>query len=87
MKQLTIRGFDEALEKQLRKVAAGENLSLNKVVLKLLKEATGLAADQQSPNRVGDRLDAFMGVWSEQEEQEFNTAVAALEQIEEGLWQ
>ena len=87
MKQLTIRGFDEALEKQLRKVAAGENLSLNKVVLKLLKEATGLATDQRSPNRVGDRLDAFIGVWSEQEEQEFNTSVAALEQIDEGLWQ
>jgi hypothetical protein len=29
----------------------------------------------------------FMGVWSEPEEQEFNTAVAALEQIDEGLWQ
>lgn len=86
MKQLTIRGFDEVLEKQLRKVAAEENLSLNKVVLKLLKEATGLAADQQSPNRVGDRLDAFMGVWSEQEEQAFNTAVTVLEQIDEGLW-
>jgi hypothetical protein len=28
MKQLTIRGFDEALEKQLRKATAGENLSL-----------------------------------------------------------
>jgi hypothetical protein len=86
MKQLTIRGFDDALEKELRKVAAGENLSLNKVVLKLLKEATGLAGDQTSPDCVGDRLDAFMGLWSEQEEQEFNRTVAVLEQIDEELW-
>ncbi len=32
MKQLTIRGFDEALEKQLRQMAAEENLSLNKAL-------------------------------------------------------
>jgi plasmid stability protein len=87
MKQLTIRGFDEALEKQLRKLAAEENLSLNKAVLKLLREATGLAANQPSPNRIGNRLDAFMGVWSEQEEEEFNAAIAAFEQIDEDLWQ
>ena len=87
MKQLTIRGFDEALEQQLRKVAAAEHLSLNKAVLKLLKEATGLGANQPfSPNCIGDRLDAFIGVWSEQEEQEFNTSIAAFEQIDEDLW-
>jgi plasmid stability protein len=87
MKQLTIRGFDEALEQQLRKLAAEEHLSLNKAVLKLLKEATGLGANQPSlPNCVGDRLDAFIGVWSEQEEQEFNTTVAAFEQLDEDLW-
>ena len=87
MKQLTIRGFDAALEDQLRKVAAAENLSLNKVVLKLLKEATGLATNAHSPERVGDRLDTFIGLWSEQEEQEFNAAVAVLEQIDEDFWQ
>ena len=87
MKQLTIRGFDEALEKQLRKVAAEEHLSLNKAVLKLLKEATGLGANQQFlPNCIGDRLDAFIGVWSEQEEQEFNATIVAFEQIDEDLW-
>ena len=87
MKQLTIRGFDEVLEKQLHRVAAQEHLSLNKAVLKLLKEATGLAMNSHSPECVGDRLDTFIGVWSEQEEQEFNTAVAALAQIDEDLWQ
>jgi hypothetical protein len=87
MKQLTIRGFDQALEQQLRRVAEEENLSLNKAVLKLLREATGLGANQQSsPDRIGDRLDAFIGVWSEQEEQEFNAAVSAFEQIDEDLW-
>jgi hypothetical protein len=34
------------------------------------------------PNCIGDRLDAFIGVWSEQEEQEFNATVAAVEQID-----
>ncbi|MGR9108386.1 MAG: hypothetical protein ACU843_15815 [Gammaproteobacteria bacterium] len=86
MKQLTIRGFDEALEKELRKIAADEHLSLNKVVLNLLKEATGVNGEQAPRHCIGNRLDAFIGVWSEQDEQEFNLFTEPMEQIDDDLW-
>jgi hypothetical protein len=43
--------------------------------------------EETPSNRIGNGLDAFIGIWSEQEEQEFNAAVAAMEQIDEELWQ
>lgn len=88
MKQLTIRGFDDELERRLRKLAEEENLSLNKAVLKLLNQAAGLdgAARKETVPTVGSALDAFMGVWSEDDEQEFNEAIQAFEKVDESFW-
>ena len=88
MKQLTIRGFDDELEKRLRKLAREENLSLNKAVLKLLNQAAGLnhAAKTSSVPVVGSALDGFIGVWSKQEEAAFNEAVEVFETVDGSLW-
>ncbi len=85
MKQLTLRGFDPELETRLRRLAAQEHLSLNKTVLRLLRQATGLNAQQQ-PNRVGDSLDAFIGSWTRKEEREFLKTIKATETIEAAFW-
>jgi len=44
MKQLTIRGFDEQLEKQLRGVAESRQISLNRAAILLMRRGAGLAA-------------------------------------------
>lgn len=53
MKQLTIRGFDSALQRHLHKLAQEEGLSLNKAAL-LLRRGAGLDSPKQSVNTVGD---------------------------------
>jgi hypothetical protein len=88
MKQLTIRGFDDELEKRLRKLAREEHLSLNKAVLKLLNQAAGLngTARTSAIPVVGGALDEFVGVWSEEEERRFNQTVEAFEVVDGSLW-
>ncbi len=85
MKQLTLRGFDPELETRLRRLAAQEHLSLNKTVLRLLRQATGLNAQPQH-NRVGDSLDTFIGSWTRKEEREFLKTIKATETIEAAFW-
>ena len=85
MKQLTIRGFDAELETRLRRLADQEHLSLNKTVLRLLRQATGLNMAQQD-NRVGDSLDAFIGSWTREEEQEFLKSIESTQAIEAAFW-
>ena len=86
IRQLTLRGFDEALSQQLQKVAKEERLSLNKAALLLLRKGAGVEKNPQQVNVVGDSLDHLIGSWSAKREKEFLEAIGALEQIDEGLW-
>ena len=43
MKQLTIRGFDEDLERAIRQLARRDGISLNRAALKLLRRGRGPA--------------------------------------------
>ncbi len=80
MKQLTIRGFDSALQRHLHKLAQEEGLSLNKAALLLLRRGAGLDSPKQSANTVGDTLDHLIGTWSQEEEEAFLHTLAPLEQ-------
>lgn len=86
MKQLTIRGFDERLEKCLRELAAERQISLNRAALELMRRGAGLTERRESPDRVGSALDTFIGVWSEEDESELKRALEPFEQIDPGLW-
>ncbi len=86
MKQLTIRGFDEQLEKCLRQLAAEQQISLNKAALLLMRRGAGLTERRGSPGQVGSDLDSFIGVWSDEDEAELQRALEPFEQIDPGLW-
>lgn len=86
MNQLTVRGFDEQLEKCLRQLAAERRISLNRAALALMRRGAGLAEHRESPDRVGSALDSFIGVWSEEDESELHRALEPFEQIDPGLW-
>jgi hypothetical protein len=64
MDHLSLRGFDEELERRLREIARSENVSLNKAALLLLRRGAGLVEPSQSSTAVGDALGRFIGVWS-----------------------
>ncbi len=80
MKTLTIRNVPpqvaEALEREKRQ--RGE--SLNQTVLELLSEGLGVGTARSNG------LARLAGRWSEAEFQEFETAVAPFEEIDDELW-
>lgn len=86
MTQLTIRGFDPDLESALKRLAQVEGISLNRAALKLLRRGAGLGPEAPPARRIGERLDRFLGTWSDAEEREFLEAVEELEGIDQDLW-
>ncbi len=85
MKQLTVRGFDKALEGRIRSLARSERISLNRAALLLLRRGAGL--DVASPlDVVGDSLDRFIGDWTEEEATEFEQAVSVFDSVDEDAW-
>jgi hypothetical protein len=86
MNQLTVRGFDEQLEKCLRRLAAERQISLNRAALTLMRRGAGLIERSESPDQVGSGLDSFIGVWSDEDEAELRRALEPFEQIDPGFW-
>ena len=86
MKQLTVRGFDEELERTLRELARREGISLNKAALRLMRRGAGLAQVRGGENRIGDALDGHFGTWTEKQTREFEEALAHLGKIDPEQW-
>lgn len=85
MRQLTVRGFDKALERRLREVARSRGVSLNQAALILLREGAGLVDSRRRTRVVGDSLDHLIGSWSADEEAELLRAIDDLEAIDPAL--
>lgn len=87
MKQLTIRGFEPELERELHTLARAQGISLNKAALDLMRRGAGLEANpEQDPAAIGNGLDAFIGSWNETDERRVLEAVKVFESIDEDLW-
>jgi hypothetical protein len=80
---MTLRGVDAALRIALDAEATRRGLSLNGVILELLRGAIGLTGEPD----LNHDLDALAGSWTREEAEEFATAVADFEQIDASLWQ
>lgn len=85
-RQLTIRGFDEALERRLERLARERDLSLNKAALLLMRRGAGLTREGAEVETIGDSLDEFVGSWDAGREEEVLAAVEDFEGIDEDLW-
>ena len=86
LKQLSLRGFDPELEREIREVARKQGISLNRATIFLLRKGTGLTANDKSFDVVGDSLNALIGKWSEEESKAFLESIAPLEQIDRSFW-
>ena len=86
MNQLTLRGFDERLERMIRDLAERRGISLNRAALELMRRGAGLAEPESTANAVGSALDTFISTWSEEDEVELRRALEPLEQIDPELW-
>lgn len=79
---LALRGIDPALRSALEAEGARLGLSLNAVVLRILRSSLGLTETAG----VHHDLDALAGVWSRQEREEFAKATQRFEEIDPALW-
>lgn len=84
--QLTLRGLDARLQREIRELARRERISLNKAAVRLLSKAAGLA-DAEPADRIGSSLDHLIGTWSEEDAREFLASIQSCEQVDPGLWE
>lgn len=84
MKALTIRDIPKDVEKVIKKRAMQKNISLNKVVLDLLEEATGKKTKKKI---IYHDLDNLFGSWEDEESQEFDRNLSKQRLIDKELWE
>jgi hypothetical protein len=84
MKQITLRGIDPELEREIRRKARETGKSLNRVVRDLVAEGAGLAKGKRK--RKGASLAELAGGWTEKEAREFEEAVRIFEKIDKEMW-
>jgi len=84
VKNLTVRGIDEEMTDILKKESMKTGQSINSIILKLLREATGLTKKKR--NRLFHDLDELAGTWSEEDERKFRENVKLFEKIDEEIW-
>jgi hypothetical protein len=84
MNQITVRGIDPGLEKEIRRKAKAMGKSMNKVMLELI----GGSAEPGKPGKkpAGASLAELAGGWSEKEAREFEESVRVFEEIDEAMW-
>ena len=82
MRQITVRGIPEDLEREIEARARAHGESLNKSVIRLLKQAVGL----ERPDRKKRDLSAVAGKWGSREASEFERNAGIFETIDEELW-
>ena len=86
LKQLTLRGFEEEVAREVERVAQEEGVSLNQSVQRILRRGIGQSRDSDDLGVVGASLDDLFGTWSPEEADEFDRAVADFEVIDESMW-
>jgi hypothetical protein len=86
MKQLSLRGFDPELEKEIREIARKQGISLNRATICLLRKGAGLEEKSKSADVVGNSLDHLIGKWSDEEAKAFLKSIAPLEQVDRSFW-
>lgn len=84
MAQITLRGIDPVIERKIRMMAKKSGKSLNRVVLDIIYQHSGLNKKGKRP--LADSLRKLAGGWSEKEALEFLESIKSCEQIDEEMW-
>lgn len=87
MDQLTVTGVDNELYATLHRLATTEGMSLNEAILKLLRRGAALADVREQSHIVGSSFDHLVGLWTDQEADEFDAAWQDMEVVDESTWQ
>jgi plasmid stability protein len=83
MKSISVHGIDEEMEKAIEERAKSEGKSVNKIVKELIAKALGMG--EIPPDNRAMFAD-LCGVWTEEDEREFQEAISDLEMTDEKDW-
>mgnify|MGYP002725871113 CR=1 FL=1 len=84
MTQITLRGMDPETERKVRGLARKRGHSLNRIILDMVYNHTGLKKEDKRPP--ADSLRALAGGWSKKDASEFLESIKSCEQIDEEMW-
>ncbi|MDZ7659449.1 hypothetical protein [Fodinibius sp.] len=85
MKTISIRGLDEETAAKLKDEAKRKNLSVNALVLDLVRRGIGLKPASER-RRVYHDLDHLAGSWSQEEAAQFLESIQCFEEVDKELW-
>lgn len=86
MSTLSIHALEPEVERRIRAKAKREGRSLNQTLKELLAESVGVRSPHNSADHRADFAE-FLGVWSDEEAQEFEEATTDLESIDRADWE
>ena len=86
MRQITIRGIPDEVERAITRDAKRRKMSKNRVIVSLLEQATGAGSGQSPGGRLFHDLDHLAGTWSAEEAERFETHLGTQRQTDEDLW-
>lgn len=84
MKSLHLRKIDDDLMFRLKQMAEDQKMSINSLILSILRYGLGLAKKRKLPTY--NDLDALIGTWNEEDLKEFQKNTTDFGKIDEGLW-
>jgi hypothetical protein len=84
MATMTVRGIDTEVAKLLKDQANSEGISVNALLLKMVKESLGI--EKKKRTKIYHDLDHLAGTWSEKDFKEFQKNVEYLEKVDKELW-
>jgi hypothetical protein len=85
MAAITVRNLPPEVARRIKQKAKKERISLNRAVISLLENATGIRS-ADSKDVLHHDLDELAGCWSEDEYQEFLETLHEQRQIEPEVW-
>jgi hypothetical protein len=83
--QLTLRGLDPRVQREIRALAKREGISLNRAALRLLEKGAGIG-QPDAADCIGSSLDHLIGTWTDQDARAFLESIQSCEQIDAELW-
>lgn len=84
MTQITVRGIEPEVEKEIRFQAKKNGKSLNRVILDILYENS--AVSKKKKRTPAYSLRKLAGGWSKQDAQKFMDSIKPCRQIDEEMW-
>ena len=85
MKTITVRGLDETITKNLKRMAGQNGKSVNQFVLDTLKERLGLKKEKKY-TVVHHDMDHLFGIWSENEFKRIQGKIDSERKIDKDVW-